>query len=692
MNYLVTGATGFIGGRLVQRLLEERTGTVHCLVREGSLGKLELRMEDWGPEADARVVPVLGDLTKPKLGLAEHDLEELREAGVTDVVHLAAVYDLTADATTQQRVNVEGTRNVVAVANALDARLHHTSSVAAGGLEDRVLVEDHDLESVRQGLDNPYFSTKHDAEKAVRGEAEVPFRIYRPSIVVGDSRTGEIDKVDGPYYFFKLVKLLGDRLPSWLPMLAPEGGTINIVPVDYVVDAMDRIIHLDDEQWDGKVFHLVDPHPHTVGQLMDMIAEAVDGPRFPVRLDVGLLDVVPGAVKNVLNTITPARSAGRMLMRQLGIPTETLQYLDWPTTYADDNTRAALAGSGISCPPLDAYLERIYFYWLRELSGSRGGGGVKGAIAGKIVMITGASDGIGKDTAVKVAELGGHVLLVSRTRSKLEAVQKEIEDAGGIASVHPCDISEDEDIIRMAKEVLAEHGHVDILVNNAGRSIRRSVKLSLDRFHDYERTMQLNYFGAVRLTLELLPSMIERGDGHIINVSSIGVQTNMPRFSAYVASKAALDAFGRCISSELWDDGISLTSVYMPLVRTKMIAPTAIYKYFPALTPDEAANRIVGAMVQRPKKVATVLGTAGQLSYALAPKALDAVMHRGYSMFPDSKAAKSGSSSDDGMSSEDKARERRKQAARAAQAGADDESRPTYDRLLYAWLLKGLHW
>ena len=215
------------------------------------------------------------------------------------------------------------------------------------------------------------------------------------------------------------------------------------------------------------------------------------------------------------------------------------------------------------------------------------------------------------------------------------------------------------------------------------------MKLSLDRFHDFERTMQLNYFGAVRLTLELLPSMMERKDGHIINISSIGVQTNMPRFSAYVASKAALDAFGRCISSELWDDGIDITSIYMPLVRTKMIAPTKVYKYFPALTPDEAADRITGAMIARPKKVATVLGTTGQLSYALAPKVLDAVMHRGYSLFPDSKAAKG--SVDE--SAEDKAKRRRIEAARAAESGTvDDESKPTRDRLIYAWLLKGLHW
>lgn len=689
MNYLVTGATGFIGGRLVEKLLREHTGRIHCLVRSKSLGKLELRIEEWGEDAEQRVVPVIGDLGEPLLGLSDQQLAELDEVGIGAVVHLAAVYDITADATVQQRANVDGTRHVVQVANRLGAPIHHTSSIAAGGLYRGRWTEDMPLEAADEGLDDPYFATKHESEKLVRTEAKVPWRVYRPSIVVGDSRTGEIDKVDGPYYFFRLMKLLGDRLPSWLPLISPEGGTINIVPVDYVVDAMVHIIHLEGGQWDERVYHLVDPHPQTVGQLLDMIAGAVDGPRFPMRVDVGLLDLVPEAVKTIVGSVTPATQTLNFILKQVGIPSETLKFLDWPTTYSDDNTRAALDGTDIECPPLESYLDRLYYYWLRELSGFKGsGGGLKGAVAGRKVMITGASDGIGKEVALKVGRAGGHVLLVSRTRSKLEAVQKEIEDAGGIAFVHPCDLSEDEDIIRLAKEVLAEHGHVDILVNNAGRSIRRSVKLSLDRFHDFQRTMELNYFGAVRLTLELLPSMMERKDGHIINVSSIGVQTNMPRFSAYVASKAALDAFGRCISSELWDDGIDITSVYMPLVRTKMIAPTKVYKYFPALTPDEAAERITGAMIARPKKVATVLGTTGQLSYALAPKILDAVMHRGYSLFPDSRAATKGASDE---SADDKAKRRRIEAARAGE-NMDDESKPTRDRLIYAWLLKGLHW
>jgi NAD(P)-dependent dehydrogenase (short-subunit alcohol dehydrogenase family) len=255
-------------------------------------------------------------------------------------------------------------------------------------------------------------------------------------------------------------------------------------------------------------------------------------------------------------------------------------------------------------------------------------------------MITGASSGIGLETALKIGDAGGEVILVSRTREKLEEVARQVDERGGTAHVHPCDLSDLDDIDRMAQEVIDEHGGVDILINNAGRSIRRSVARSYDRFHDYERTMRLNYFGALKLILGLLPGMRERKWGHIINVSSIGVQTNTPRFSAYVASKAALDAFSRCVAPECVADNVKFTTVYMPLVRTPMIAPTDIYKAFPTLTPDEAGQMLADAMIDKPKRVASRLGTFGEVLYAISPKTVDIVLNTAYNLFPDSKASK----------------------------------------------------
>ena len=234
------------------------------------------------------------------------------------------------------------------------------------------------------------------------------------------------------------------------------------------------------------------------------------------------------------------------------------------------------------------------------------------------VVITGASSGIGRSAALKIAAAGGVPLLVARGLEKLEETKAEIEAAGGTAHVYTADLSDMESIDKLVEQILGDHVSVDMIVNNAGRSIRRSITLSLDRFHDFERTMQLNYFGAIRLVMGLIPHMRERKFGHIVNVSSIGVQTNPPRFSAYVASKGALDAWTRVVSSELIGDNISFTTIHMPLVRTPMIAPTKMYDSIPTLTPDEAGDLVCEALRKRPKHIATRLGTFGEVKIGRA--------------------------------------------------------------------------
>jgi short-subunit dehydrogenase len=291
-----------------------------------------------------------------------------------------------------------------------------------------------------------------------------------------------------------------------------------------------------------------------------------------------------------------------------------------------------IAGSGVRT--LRAFTRRIPF-----------GGGViapslESSVENKIVLITGASSGIGKEVALKVGNAGGIPLLVARSRDKLEEIKDQIEDQGGHAAVHPGDLTDLDDIDRLADEVLEQHVAVDILINNAGKSIRRSVDRAYERFHDYQRTMQLNYFAPVKLILKLLPVMRERGSGHIINVSTIGLQMNTPRFSAYVASKAALDAFSKSIGPEIIGDGVHITTVYMPLVRTPMIAPTKMYDRFPTLSPEQAADMITEAIRKRPKRIATTLGNLGQLSYAIVPGAQDLIANQAYHLFPESDGAK----------------------------------------------------
>ena len=263
----------------------------------------------------------------------------------------------------------------------------------------------------------------------------------------------------------------------------------------------------------------------------------------------------------------------------------------------------------------------------------------KQKVNGKTVLITGASSGIGLTVAHKLADAGARVLLVARTEETLNEVKRDIEAKGGQALVFPCDLNDLASIDEVSNQILSSVDHIDILINNAGRSIRRAVHESVDRFHDFERTMQLNYFGAIRLVMNILPQMMIRRDGHIINISSIGVLANATRFSAYVASKAALDAFSRCLSAEVHSHNIAITSVYMPLVRTPMIAPTKIYKYVPTLSPEQAADLVATAIVKRPKKVATNLGRLASITYSIAPDINNKLMSIGYNLFPSSSAS-----------------------------------------------------
>jgi NAD(P)-dependent dehydrogenase (short-subunit alcohol dehydrogenase family) len=290
---------------------------------------------------------------------------------------------------------------------------------------------------------------------------------------------------------------------------------------------------------------------------------------------------------------------------------------------------------------------------------------MKEELGGKHVLITGASSGIGRATAVKLAAAGGVPLLVARNVEKLEEVRAEIVAGGGTAYVYAADLSDMESVDRLIERVLADHRNVDMLVNNAGRSIRRSIALSYDRFHDFERTMQLNYFGAVKLIIGLLPHMRERGSGHIVNVSSIGAQAYPPRFSAYVASKAALDAFTRVVTSEVIGDGVTFTTIHMPLVRTPMIAPTKMYDAFPTMTPDEAGDMICEALRAKPKHMGTKLGTFGEVMHSLAPKVADQILHVAYRVFPDSAASKGEESLDE---------------------------RASFEQLAMATLTRGVHW
>ena len=643
MHYFVTGATGFIGKRLVKKLLEHKGSVVHFLIRKESASKVDALRNYWGlndTKGVARAVPVFGDLTAKKLGVEADDVKKLK-GQIDHFYHLAAVYDLGASEEEQITVNIDGTRNTVEFAKAIGAgHMHHVSSIAAAGLYEGVFREDMFEEA--ENYDHPYFRTKHESEKIVRKECKIPWSVYRPAMVVGDSQTGEMDKIDGPYYFFKLIQRMRQFLPPWMPAIGLEGGRVNIVPVDFVVDALNHISH--HHKVSGKCYHLVDPQGYRVGDVLDIFSKAAHAPKMNLFINAALLGFIPKSVKKGLMALAPVRRIRSAIMKDLALPEDMLTFVNYPTRFDCRDTLAALKNTNIACPNLHDYAWRIWDYWERHLDPAlHVDRSLRGTVGGKVVLVTGGSSGIGLSAACKFAEAGATTIICARGEDQLVEAKKEIlafAGKGAKVFTYSVDITDAEGCAALVKTLEAEHGGVDFLINNAGRSIRRAIEASYERFHDFERTMQLNYFGSLRITMGLLPGMVAKKKGHVVNISSISVLINAPRFSAYVASKAALDAWTGCAASEYADQGVTFTTVNMPLVRTPMTAPTKIYENMPLLAPEEAADMIVQACINKPVRVATRLGTSVQLLHAGLPRIAQILMNTTFRMFPDSAAAK----------------------------------------------------
>ncbi|MCV7013538.1 SDR family oxidoreductase [Mycolicibacterium madagascariense] len=624
MRYVVTGGTGFIGRRLVTALAARTDEPeVWVLVRRESLSRFERLAEQWGES----VKPLVGDLTAPRLGLTDETLAEL--GAVDHVVHCGAIYDVTASDEAQRAANVDGTRAVIEFATATHATLHHVSSIAVAGTFPGEYTEaDFD---VAQDLPTPYHQTKFEAEMLVRAAPGLRYRVYRPAVVVGDSRTGEMDKIDGPYYFFGLLAKLA-ILPRLTPIMLPDTGRTNVVPVDYVVDALESIMHAPGR--DGQTFHLTAPTSLGLKHIYLGVARAAGLPELRATL--------PGSMATpFLKATGRAKILRNMAATQLGIPAEILDVVDLAPTFTSDNAAEALRDTGIRVPEFSSYAPKLWRYWAEHLDPDRARrDDPAGPLVGRHVIITGASSGIGRASAIAVAERGATVFALARNGQALDDLIAEIREFGGSAYAFTCDVTDSASVDHTVKDILGRFGHVDYLVNNAGRSIRRSVSASTDRLHDYERVMAVNYFGSVRMVLALLPHWRERRFGHVVNVSSAGVQSSSPKYSAYIPSKAALDAFADVVGTETLSDHVTFTSIHMPLVETPMIAPSRKLNPTSAITPDHAAAMVVRGLVEKPARIDTPLGTLADAGMYFVPKLSRRILHQVYLGYPDSAAAR----------------------------------------------------
>lgn len=584
-TYFVTGATGFIGSRLVAGILDrDDCDLVYVLVRPASKDKLTQHVRAW-PHS-SKVVPVAGDLGDSGLGV---DRTSLRSSP-DHFVHLAARYDIAASDDANDLANVDGTRHAVDLARSLGhPTFHHVSSIAVAGDHDGVFTErDFDL---GQGFPSPYHRTKFESEAIVR-QSGLPFRVYRPSIVVGDSRTGEMDKIDGPYYSLPLIARLA-KLPSWFRLVAPDIGAMNFVPVDYVVASMLALMHA--PALDGEVFHLGSQESDSYRDFYNAFAQPLGSPQLARTFPFDLSRVLGPAAGD-----TPPRGLRRFAIdavAEMGMPPEIFSVMGLPVRFDTTYTGQQLGALGlpVAPPPFAQYAGRLVDYWKCHLDPDR----VRRTdrsdpLRDRIIVITGASSGIGRALALQVTAMGAVALLIARREDELVAVCEEIRASGGCAESYPCDLTDPAAVDVVVKEILAKHRSVDVLVNNAGRSIRRSVQSSVDRFHDYERAMSINYFAVVRLTLALLPSMIERQAGQIVNVTTQAIDARPPRWSAYAASKAAADMFGMIAGADLLGDGIVVSNVRLPLVETPMSAPSAAtQRYLPVMSASKAADRYI---------------------------------------------------------------------------------------------------
>lgn len=614
MRYFVTGGTGLIGRHLVSRLLER--GTVELLVRNPE--RHAARLESWASRGD--LVVHEGDITTPGLGID-------KKLDVDHVFHLAALYDLTASDQELERINVGGTKNLLdrLRSDRFDGTLHHVSSIAVAGDFDGTFRE----EQLEAGQSHPhsYHRTKYESERLARAFGPKT-RVYRPSAVVGHATTGEMDRLDGPYFLFEAIDRLRRVLPPWAPMVSMAGATVDMVPVDWVASALDTIAHTPGQ--DRKVFHLTDPNAPTFAETWNLVAEAACAPKMSTKKSL-LSRVAPGLADGA-GQLGSAQFLKSRMMADLGLPLDVQKAINRTVRFDASNT-TALVGAP---PPQARYVPALWDYYVRNLASSADPASLRGrTFAKKIALVTGASSGVGEALTYELADAGAEVVAVARREDELVRVCDEVRRRGGRATFVVADLSDMASCDDVVTEVLARHGRVDFLFNNAGRSIRRPLTESLDRFHDLERVMQINFYAPARLIRGFLPSMVERKSGCVVNILSAGAHMPSPRFGAYTASKAALSQLGDTLAAEHAADGIQVTQAYLHWVRTPMMDATGAFEDTRAATPESAALEVLDGVARGETKLMRGTDKRRFVLNHLAPRTLSRLVNLTYRIYDD---------------------------------------------------------
>jgi short-subunit dehydrogenase len=627
-SYFVTGGTGLIGRELVPRLLA-RGGSVRLLVRAATQSTQRALLDGLHETArrhGATLDVVTGDVAEEHLGLSPEGLAGLRDAA--HVFHLAAVYSLEVDDDRFERINVGGTRNVIDAlrASGFSGVLHHASSVAVAGDHAGTFTEE--MLEAGQRHAHPYLATKYESERLVRAAADLRFRIYRPSAVVGHSVTGAMDRVDGPYYLFEPIRRVRGVLPPWVPLPELRYAPLNMVPVDFVAASIDAIAHV--EGLDGKTFHVVDPGAPSFRQSFNLIAKAAGAPRMqknPMRsLRGGSKKSGPAA--GMIGQLSSVKFLRHELLRDLGLPASLERAQSPKLRFDATNFVAALEGTGVRIPSQHEYVEAIWDYWLRHLSPpKRKAEAARDAMKGRR---------IGEAFALRAAELGARVILVARREEELERVARAVRERGAEAHVVVADLSTLEGCDATVEETLQKIGGVDVLVNNAGHSIRRSLVESLERWKDVERLFQLNFMAPVRLVRGFLPGMRERKDGVIVNVLSAGTHMATPRFGVYTSSKAALSQFSNTLAAEHAHENIHVLCAYLPFVRTPMMGATGLFDETSAMTPERAAEWMIEGVARRERMVAPRAFRGFYMTNFIAPRQSARLLNLLYRIWSDS--------------------------------------------------------